>query len=106
MTFSIYIKFHVLNFFCKYSIIRGSYNTQSRNNIVENMCWFQINITTIWVGIKELYNANSKLSVHLKTPAHFKMGTTQHYFRKFLFTGGHYHISRYVLGTFGKQANN
>ena len=105
MTFSLYIKFHVLHFFCKSWIIRGSYNTQSRNNTGKSIFWFQTSVTTIWVVIKELCNATSKLPLHLKTPAHFKMGTMRHCFGKFLFTCGHYHISRYFSKIFGKRTN-
>ena len=105
MTFSLYIKFHVLHFFCKSWIIRGSYNTQSRNNTGKGIFWFQTSVTTIWVVIKELCNATSKLPLHLKTLAHFKMATMRHYFGKFLFTCGHDHISRYFSGTFGKPTN-
>ena len=104
MTFSLYIKFHVLHFFCKSWIIRGSYNTQSRNNTGKSIFCFQTSVTTIWVVIKELCNATSKLPLHLKTPAHIKMGTMRHCFGKFLFTCKRYHISRYFLWTFGKRA--
>ena len=76
-------------------IIRGSYNTQSRNNtkyiLISNKCNCYI---------KELCNVTSKLLLHLKASAHFKMGTMRHYFGKFPITCGHYHISRYFSGTF------
>ena len=100
MTFSLYIKFHVLHFFCKSWIIRDLdwYNTQSRNNTEKSIFRFQISVTTMWIVIKELCNVTSKLPLHLKTPAHFKMGTMQNYLGKFLFTCEHNHISRYYLG--------
>ena len=104
MTFSLYINFHVLHFFCKSWIIRGSYNTQSKSNTGKSIFWFQISVTTIWVVIKELCNATSKLPLHLKTPAHIKMGTMRHCFEKSLFTCKRYHISRYFSWTFGKRA--
>ena len=80
MTFLLYIKFHVLHFFCKSWIIRGSYNTQSRSNTGKSIFWFQTSVTTIWVVIKELCNATSRPPLRLKTSAHFKIGTMRHYF--------------------------
>ena len=95
MTFSLYIKFHVLHFFCKLEWLEvhtiRRVETIRKYILISNKCNYYI---------KELCNATSKLPLYLKASAQFKMGTMRHYFGKFPITCEHYHISRYFSGTF------
>ena len=80
------------------SWIRGSHNTDSRNSTLKIISWIQMSVIAIRAVIMELCYVTSKLPLHWQTPSHFEMNTMRHYFRKFLFTCGYYHISRYFSG--------
>ena len=76
-------------YFCFANLeLLGLHTIRRAETIGKRIFWFKISVTTIWLIIKELCNATSKIPLPLQTPAHIEAGTMRHYFRKFPFTCG------------------